>query len=92
MNLLIPLPQIESDSSENTGRVLSAQRPIWIGTVYPRARTGLNQVVEAKRIEGVFLCKEKCAEFKKEYPGGGGGSLIFSYIRRLGSSVWVQKF
>ena len=23
--------------------------------------------------------------------GGGGGTLIFSYIRRLGSSSWVQN-
>ena len=25
-------------------------------------------------------------------PGGGGGTLIFSYIRRLGSLFWVQNF
>ena len=24
--------------------------------------------------------------------GGGGGSLIFSYIRRLGSFLWVKHF
>ena len=26
----------------------------------PRARDGFNQVVEAKRFEGVFLCRKVC--------------------------------
>ena len=40
-------------------------RRLRVSLCRPRARNRFNQVVEAKRFEGVFLCR-KCAEFKNQ--------------------------
>ena len=38
----------------------------WVFTISQRASNAFNQVVEAKRFEGVFLCKKKYAIFKNQ--------------------------
>ena len=43
-------------------------------------------------VYSILLLHESLKYWGSSFPGGGGGTLIFSYIRRLGSSFRVQNF